>query len=91
MKQLSQMEIGQGFRVIRIRCAEAERKRLYDLGMTLGISVYVIGKAPFGGPTLIAVRGYRLALGKGQAQRIWGVERGTKDENGRVSGEPKLW
>ncbi|MEM2917478.1 MAG: FeoA family protein [Candidatus Bathyarchaeia archaeon] len=45
-------------------------KRLLDLGLTPGTKVTVVKSAPFHGPIEILVRGSRLALGRGMAERI---------------------
>ncbi|MGB9741110.1 MAG: FeoA family protein [Candidatus Bathyarchaeia archaeon] len=45
-------------------------KRLMDMGLTPGTKVTVIKSAPFHGPIEILVRGSRLALGRGIAERI---------------------
>ncbi|NIP67382.1 ferrous iron transport protein A [Candidatus Bathyarchaeota archaeon] len=47
------------------------RKRLEDMGLTPGTEVRVMRSAPFRGPLEIRVRGSRLALGKGMAERIF--------------------
>jgi DtxR family Mn-dependent transcriptional regulator len=49
-------------------------KRLMDMGLTPGTKVTVVKSAPFHGPLEILVRGSRLALGRGMAERIF-VER----------------
>jgi len=49
-------------------------KRLMDMGLTPGTRVTVVKSAPFHGPLEIYVRGSRLALGRGMAERIF-VER----------------
>lgn len=46
------------------------RKRLEDLGLTPGTLVRVVKSAPFNGPVELQVRGSRLALGRGMAERI---------------------
>jgi Fe2+ transport system protein FeoA len=46
-------------------------KRLMDMGLTPGTRVTVVKSAPFLGPFEILVRGSRLALGRGIAQRIF--------------------
>ena len=46
-------------------------KRLMDMGLTPGIKVTVVKSAPFHGPLEILVRGSRLALGRGMAERIF--------------------
>ena len=45
-------------------------KRLMDMGLTPYTKVMVIKAAPFRGPVEILVRGARLALGRGMAERI---------------------
>jgi len=46
------------------------QKRLTDMGLTPGTEVTVIKSAPFNGPIEVYVRGYRLVLGRGMAERI---------------------
>jgi len=46
-------------------------KRLIDMGLTPGTKVTVIKSAPFHGPLEILVRGSRLALGRGIAEKIF--------------------
>jgi DtxR family Mn-dependent transcriptional regulator len=46
-------------------------KRLMDLGLTPGAKVTVVKSAPFHGPIEILVRGSRLALGRGMAEKIF--------------------
>ncbi|MGQ9550896.1 MAG: FeoA family protein [Candidatus Bathycorpusculaceae bacterium] len=46
-------------------------KRLMDMGLTPGTRVTVVKSAPFHGPLEIIVRGSRLALGRGMAERIF--------------------
>jgi len=47
------------------------KKRLLDMGLTPGTIVTVVKSAPFHGPLEVFVRGSRLALGRGMAQRIF--------------------
>ncbi|UCG45848.1 MAG: ferrous iron transport protein A [Candidatus Bathyarchaeota archaeon] len=46
------------------------RKRLEDMGLTPGTKVTVVKSAPFHGPKELQVRGSRLAIGRGMAERI---------------------
>jgi len=46
-------------------------KRLMDMGITPGTRIMVVKSAPFRGPLEIIVRGSRLALGRGMAERIF--------------------
>lgn len=45
-------------------------KRLTDLGFTPGTSVTVVKSAPFNGPLEVCIRGSRLVIGRGMANRI---------------------
>ena len=45
-------------------------KRLNDMGLTPGTTVTVVKSAPFHGPLEVIVRGSRLVLGRGMAERI---------------------
>lgn len=47
------------------------RKRLEDMGLTPGTKVTVMKSAPFNGPFEVQVRGSRLAIGRGMAERIF--------------------
>jgi len=47
------------------------RKRLMDMGLTPGTRVTVVKSAPFHGPLEVSVRGSRLALGRGMAERVF--------------------
>jgi len=46
-------------------------KRLMDMGLTRGTRLSVVKSAPFHGPIELRVRGSRLALGRGMAERIF--------------------
>lgn len=45
-------------------------RRLTDMGLTPGTKVTVVKSAPLHGPIEVIVRGSRLALGRGVAERI---------------------
>ena len=50
-------------------------KRLMDMGLTPGADVVMVKSAPFHGPIEVIVRGSRLALGRGMAERIFVVRK----------------
>jgi Fe2+ transport system protein FeoA len=50
-------------------------KRLMDMGLTPGVEVVMVKSAPFHGPIEVIVRGSRLALGRGMAERIFVVRK----------------
>jgi len=47
------------------------KKRLEDMGLTPGTKITVVKSAPFHGPLEVQVRGSRLAIGRGMAERIF--------------------
>jgi len=70
---VTSVKIGEGRRRGERRGAERGwgfRRRLEDMGLTPGTRVTVVKSAPFHGPLEVFVRGSRLALGKGMAERI---------------------
>jgi Fe2+ transport system protein FeoA len=46
------------------------QRRLEDMGLTPGTMVTVVKSIPFRGPVELQVRGSRLAVGRGMAERI---------------------
>lgn len=46
------------------------QKRLEDMGLTPGTRITMVKSAPFHGPIELRVRGSRLAIGRGMAERI---------------------
>jgi ferrous iron transport protein A len=46
------------------------KKRLMDMGITPGTRITILKSAPFHGPLEVMVRGYRLAIGRGMAEKI---------------------
>ena len=46
-------------------------KRLEDMGLTPGTKVTLVKPAPLNGPLEVYVRGSRLAIGRGMAERIF--------------------
>ncbi|MEM2920986.1 MAG: FeoA family protein [Candidatus Bathyarchaeia archaeon] len=47
------------------------QRRLLEMGLTPGTEVMIIKSSPFGGPLEVQVRGSRLAIGRGVAERIY--------------------
>ena len=47
------------------------KRRIMDMGLTPGTKVTVIRSAPFHGPVEVDVRGSKLALGRGMAEKIF--------------------
>ena len=63
--RLSDALPGRSVRVAEV-CSEAAQ-RLAELGLTAGVTVTVIRKAPLGDPLEVTIRGYELTLRKDEA------------------------
>lgn len=60
---------GELLRIVGIRAGFGLQRRLADMGLTPGIQVRVIN-SQMAGPVLVEIRGSRVALGRGVAQKI---------------------
>ncbi len=56
--------------VLGIATQTALRKRIIDMGVTIGTEIYVRKLAPLGDPMEISLRGYELSLRKKEAGQI---------------------
>lgn len=70
MKLLSELKIGEKGTVTKVRGEGVVRRRLFDMGITPGVEVYLRKKAPLGDPIEIAIRGYELTLRKAEAANV---------------------
>lgn len=66
-KLLSELEIGESGKIVKVTGEGAIRRRLFDMGVTPGASVFFRKKAPLGDPIEITLRGYELTLRKAEA------------------------
>ena len=71
MKSLEAVPCGQTVTVLKLEGAGAIKRRIMDMGITKGVSVFVRKVAPLGDPMEITVRGYELSLRKQDAQNIY--------------------
>ncbi|MGM0125380.1 ferrous iron transporter A [Enterococcus sp. AZ194] len=67
---LDQLVVGDSGQVVTIHGTGAVRRRLMDMGLTRGTSVYIRKLAPLGDPIEIHVRGYELTLRKSEAELV---------------------
>jgi ferrous iron transport protein A len=49
--------------------------RLLEMGVTPGVTVRLVGQAPFGDPLELELRGYRLSIRRAEAARVMLVAR----------------
>lgn len=69
-KTLKQVKVGETVTVLKLQGEGPVRRRIMDMGITKGTSVYVRKVAPLGDPLEITVRGYELSLRKADADMI---------------------
>ena len=67
---LRNVRLGQTVTVSKITGVGAIKRRIMDMGLTKGTSVYVRKVAPLGDPIEVTVRGYELSLRKADAELI---------------------
>ena len=70
MKTLRDVKVGQTASVVKLHGEGALRRRIMDMGITKGTSIYVRKVAPLGDPVAVTVRGYELSIRKGDADCI---------------------
>ena len=70
MKSLKQAKIGDTVTVVRLHGEGAVKRRIMDMGITKGVTVYVRKVAPLGDPIEVNVRGYELSIRKADAEMI---------------------
>ena len=70
MSTLRNAKIGQTVTVTRLNGEGALRRRIMDMGITKGTTIYVRKVAPLGDPVEVTVRGYELSIRKGDAESI---------------------
>ena len=67
---LKETAVGQSVTVIRLTGEGPVKRRIMDMGITKGVTVFVRRVAPFGDPVEVTVRGYELSLRKGDAEMV---------------------
>lgn len=70
-KSLSQFEKGEKIKIIGINCGRQFDRRLCDLGVFEGTEVTIIKNDKFG-PIIIQILNSKIALGQGEANKIYG-------------------
>ena len=70
MTTLKEAKIGDTVTVVKLHGEGAVKRRLMDMGITKGVSVYIRKVAPLGDPVEVTVRGYELSLRKADAEMV---------------------
>ena len=67
---LRDVKVDQTVSVVKLQGEGATKRRIMDMGITKGTSIYVRKVAPLGDPVEVTVRGYELSLRKAVAEMI---------------------
>ena len=70
VKHLADLNVGDTARVRLVYGDDEVSVRLLEMGLTPGVTVLYLGKAPLGDPLEFEVRGYRLSIRRAEATRI---------------------
>ena len=70
IKKLSEFSVGENGKITAVNGEGRIRRRLFDMGVTLGAELIMRKKAPLGDPIEITVRGYELTLRKSEADFV---------------------
>ena len=70
MKTLKQAKVGETVTVVKLHGEGVVKRRIMDMGITKGVTVYVRKVAPLGDPIEVNVRGYELSIRKADAEMI---------------------
>ena len=70
MKTLREVKSGETVTVVKLNGEGAVKRRIMDMGITQGCSVYIRKVAPLGDPVEVTVRGYELSVRKEDAQMV---------------------
>lgn len=70
MKTLRDVKVGETVTVVKLHGEGAVKRRIMDMGITKGTSVYVRKVAPLGDPIEVTVRNYELSLRKADSEMI---------------------
>ena len=67
---LRDAKVGQTVKVLKLEGAGAVKRRIMDMGITKGETIYIRKVAPLGDPVEITIRGYDLSLRKSDSEMI---------------------
>jgi ferrous iron transport protein A len=68
--RLSELPLSAAARVTAVDGTDEISLRLMEMGLTPGVELRLIGRAPLGDPLELEVRGYRLSVRKCEAARV---------------------
>ncbi len=72
---LDALSVGAVTRVRDVAGSDPTSIRLLEMGLTPGVQVRLVGRAPLGDPLEVELRGYRLSIRRQEAARVTVGER----------------
>lgn len=70
MKTLRDVQLGETVTVVKLHGDGPVKRRIMDMGITKGVSIFVRKVAPLGDPIEVNVRNYELSIRKADAELI---------------------
>lgn len=70
LKRLDEMKVGETGRIQSVGGEGRLRRRIFDMGVTPGATIYLRKVAPLGDPIEVTIRGYELSLRKAEAELV---------------------
>ncbi|MFO0911550.1 MAG: ferrous iron transport protein A [Pirellulales bacterium] len=70
MRTLDELAVGASAQVVAVVGDDQIALRLLEMGILEGEPVELIGRAPWGDPLDVRVRGYRVSIRRTEAQRV---------------------
>ena len=70
LKRLDEFKMGETGLIKKVEGEGRLRRRLFDMGVTPGATVYLRKKAPLGDPLEVTIRNYELTLRKSEAALV---------------------
>lgn len=67
---LDQLTLGQTCVITGLTASKSKRRRMMDMGLTIGTAVLYVRRAPMGDPIELKVRGYHVSLRSNDAKDI---------------------
>ena len=80
LKRLDEFKIGETGLIKKVEGEGRLRRRLFDMGVTPGATVYLRKKAPLGDPLEVTIRGYELTLRKTEASLVYLESKGVESK-----------
>jgi ferrous iron transport protein A len=70
IEKLDAIAVGSTVSVADVLGNDAVALRLLEMGLTPGVAVRLVGRAPLGDPLELELRGYRLSIRRAEAARV---------------------